>query len=97
MNSVMGQLDQQYDRYLAFKNNLRDRHGLDFSLAISIYPEFGTPNGGKPVDLLAYYPSVTWKPFTNTVFGSGEFNVTFGHQQDLGLRPTQARNRPTWA
>ena len=67
---------------MAFKEQLSDRYNLDFSLDLSIYPQFGTPNGGKPVDLFSSYANVTWKPFTDTAGGSGEFNVTFGEQQD---------------
>jgi hypothetical protein len=81
MRNMTGELDKQYDQYLAFKNDLSDRYNLDFSLNVSIYPQFGTPNGGKPVGLLVYYPNVTWKPFTNTAFGSGEFNFTASQQQ----------------
>jgi hypothetical protein len=81
IGNLTGGLDSQYDQYMAFKNQLSDRYNLDFSLDVSIYPQFGTPNGGKPVDLFSSYANVTWKPFTDTAVGSGEFNVTFGQQQ----------------
>jgi Carbohydrate-selective porin, OprB family len=88
MSGLTTELDKMYDQYLAFKKDINDRYNLDFSMDVSIYPQFGTPNGGKPVDLLVYYPSVTWKPFTNTSIGSGEFNFTFGHQQYWTLANT---------
>jgi Carbohydrate-selective porin, OprB family len=81
MRNVTGGLDKSYDSYLGFKKDLSDNYNLDFSLEASIYDQFGTPNGGKPVALLVYYPSVTWRPFTDTAFGSGKFSFTFGQQQ----------------
>src|ERR1700735_1990744 len=81
IGNLTGGLDSQYDQYMAFKNELSDRYNLDFSLDVSIYPQFGTPNGGKPVDLFSSYANVAWKPFTDSAVGSGEFNVTFGRQQ----------------
>jgi hypothetical protein len=88
MKGVTGNLDNSYDSYLAFKKDLSDHYNLDFSLEASIYNQFGTPNGGKPVALLVYYPSMTWKPFTDTAAGSGKFSVTFGQQQYWTLANT---------
>ncbi len=71
---------QQYDQYLQFKQMLSDRYNLDVSLDFSLYPQIATPDGGKTVWLAVYYPSLSWRPFTNTAYGSGEFDVTFGKQ-----------------
>jgi hypothetical protein len=73
-------LDRDYDSYLEFKQRMRERYNLDFSLDFSLYWQTGTPDGGKPVWLGVYYPSVTWRPFTNTAVGSGKIEVTFGQQ-----------------
>jgi len=71
---------ENYDRYLKFKQTLSDQYNLDFSLDFSLYPQIATPDGGKTVWLAVYYPSLSWRPFTNTRYGSGEFDVTFGKQ-----------------
>jgi hypothetical protein len=74
-------LDEAYDNYLGIKKRISTEYNLDASMQVSIYPQFGTPNGGKPVWLLAYSPSATWRPFTDTAIGSGALNVAFGAQQ----------------
>lgn len=74
-------LDRQYDQYLEFKKGISDNYNLDFNLDFTIFPQIGVAtHGGPAVWLFVYYPSVSWRPFTNTSFGSGEFNVTFGQQ-----------------
>jgi hypothetical protein len=72
------ELDQGYDRYLDLKKGISDKYNLDFSLDFSYIPQFGT--SGHPVHMVTYYPSLTWRPFTDTRFGSGEFNITTGYQ-----------------
>ena len=62
-------LDEAYDNYLGIKKRISTEYNLDASMQVSIYPQFGTPNGGKPVWLLAYSPSATWRPFTDTAIG----------------------------
>lgn len=78
---VASYLDKPYDDYLAFKKDISDRYNLDVSMVASTFTQSGTPNGGKPVWLLVYYPSATWKPFTDTPIGSGQLEVTIGSQQ----------------
>jgi hypothetical protein len=80
-DSAITSLNDLYDKYSAFKDTLSQRYNLDVSMDVSIYPQFGAPNGGKPVWLLVYSPNVTWKPFSDTAIGSGEFNFSFGSQQ----------------
>ena len=81
-------LDPPYDDYLTFKKSISDNYNLDFSLDFSVYPQAGTPDGGKTVWLFVYYPSVAWRPFTDTSVGSGEFNFTFGQQAYMSSADT---------
>ena len=50
-----------------------------YSMPVSIIPQWGTPNAGSGVVQLAYTPYISWSPFTNTAVGSGSF--TFAMQQ----------------
>jgi len=83
LSGVSNSLDKEYDDYLAFKKRIKDDYHLDFSMDTSFYWQTATPHGGAPVYLLVYYPSLTWQPFTDTSFGSGEINVTWGRQNYL--------------
>jgi hypothetical protein len=49
-------------------------------MAFSLYPQFATDGGGKPVWLVVYYPTLAWRPFTDTAAGSGKLDVVVGHQ-----------------
>jgi hypothetical protein len=71
-------LNSFYDSYLESKRIISDQYHFDFSFDFSQYLQVGTK--GNPVWLAVYYPSATWRPFTDTAIGSGEFNFTFGHQ-----------------
>ena len=72
-------LNDFHDDYRRFKKELRHDYGLQYSMPVSIIPQWGTSNGGPGVVQLVYTPYVTWTPFTNTAFGSGAF--TFLMQQ----------------
>jgi len=61
------------------KKELRHDYNLQYSMQVSIFPQWGTPNGGPGVVQLAYTPTVTWSPFTDTTVGSGSF--TFAMEQ----------------
>lgn len=71
---------ENYDQYLKYKQMLSDQYNLDVALDFSLYAQAATPDGGKTVWLAVYYPSVSWRPFTNTAYGSGKFDVVFGKQ-----------------
>ena len=43
-------------------------------MLVSIFPQWGTPNGGPGVVQLAYDPNILWSPFKNTAVGSGAFS-----------------------
>src|SRR6516162_8293050 len=72
-------LNDFHDEYRRFKKELRRDYGLQYSMPVSIIPQWGTPNGGRSVVQLVYTPNITWSPFTNTAIGSGSF--TFAMQQ----------------
>jgi hypothetical protein len=71
-----------YDSYLASKKTISNQYNFEFSMDFTQYLQPGTK--GNPVWLAVYYPTATWKPFTDTALGSGEINFTFGHQTYFG-------------
>ena len=72
-------LNDFHDEYRGFKKELRRDYNLQYSMPVSIIPQWGTPNGGPGVVQLVYTPSISWSPFTKTAIGSGSF--TFAMQQ----------------
>jgi hypothetical protein len=72
-------LNDLHDEYRGFKKELRRDYNLQYSMLVSIIPQWGTPNGGPGVVQLVYTPTISWSPFTNTAVGSGVF--TFLMQQ----------------
>ena len=82
---------ENYDNYLQFKQMLSDKYNLDVALDFSLYAQAATPDGGKPVWLAVYYPSLSWRPFTDTTYGSGKFDVTFGKQDYFNSANTSSQ------
>jgi porin len=70
--------NRTYDSYLESKKTISEQYNFDFSMDVSQYVQFGSK--GNPVWLNVFYPTATWRPFTDTAIGSGEINFTFGHQ-----------------
>ena len=64
-------LNDFHDEYRGFKKELRRDYDLHYSMLVSIFPQWGTPNGGRGVVQLAYDPNMLWSPFKNTPAGSG--------------------------
>jgi hypothetical protein len=71
-------VDAQYDKWLMFKKAITDQFNLDLALDYSLFLQWGTK--GNPIYLNIYYPSATWRPFTDTAIGSGEIDVVTSHQ-----------------
>ncbi|MGH7044890.1 MAG: carbohydrate porin [Stellaceae bacterium] len=81
-------LDTPYDRYLADKEALQNRLDLEYSVELSLLPQADIPKrGAAPVDFV-WSPSLVWKPFTDTVLGSGAF--AFSMQQNQFWTGTNA-------
>jgi len=74
-------LNGVYDQYLASKTTIQNDYNIQFSMPVSVFGQWGTPNGGPGVAELVYSPSFTWTPFTNTAIGSGAFNFAFQQNQ----------------
>jgi len=74
-------LNGVYDQYLASKTAIQNDYNIQFSMPVSVFGQWGTPNGGSGVAELVYSPAVTWTPFTNTPIGSGAFNFAFQQNQ----------------
>jgi hypothetical protein len=45
-------------------------------MLVSIFRQWGAPNGGPGVVQLAYESNITWSPFENTALGSGAFSFS---------------------
>src|SRR5437016_627603 len=82
-------LNTQYDKWLAFKKGISEQYKLDFGIDYSFYPQWGTK--GAPVYANVYYPYVTWKPFKDTQFGSGEINIVTSHQAYFSTQNTSSQ------
>jgi hypothetical protein len=70
-----------YDDYTAFKNRLAADYNITFSMPASYFLQSATPYGGKPVSLFVYAPSLSWTPFHDDTWGSGQFNIAFSQNQ----------------
>jgi hypothetical protein len=82
-------LDSGYNQWLAAKKDVSERFKLDFGIDYSFYPQWGTK--GTPVYANVYYPYVTWKPFKDTQFGSGEINIVTSHQAYFSTQNTSSQ------
>jgi len=69
-------LNDFHDEYRAYKKEIRRDYDVQYSLLVSIFPQWGTPNGGPGVVQLAYDPNILWSPFKNTAVGSGSFSFS---------------------
>ena len=75
------ELNADYDQYTSFKNTIQNDLNVQFSMPVSIFGQWGSPNGGPGVAVIVYSPTVTWMPFTNTAIGSGAFTFSFQGNQ----------------
>jgi hypothetical protein len=82
-------LDAEYNKWLAFKKGISEQYNLDFGIDYSFYPQWGTK--GQPVYANVYYPYMSWKPFKDTQFGSGEFNIVTSHQAYFSHQNTSSQ------
>jgi len=81
-----------YADYEAFKQRLQDHTDIVYSMEVSAFPQWGTPNGGPGSVLLLYAPTITWTPFKDTAYGSGSFTFAFARRQ-YWTRTTTADNQ----
>ena len=84
-------LNDIYDKYLSFKKELGTDYNVQYSMPVSILPQWGAPNGGPGVLSLTYTPNITWAPFTNTAFGSGLFTFQMQQTQFWSSTSTQSQ------
>jgi Carbohydrate-selective porin, OprB family len=91
---VAPSLDPLYDRYLAAKEQLQNQYNLEYYLQLSLLPQWSaTGTGGVPLDFV-WTPTLIWRPFADTAFGSG--TVTFSAQQNQywsGVNTTRMQSR----
>ncbi len=79
-------LDREYDKWLALKKQISDQYNLDLAIDYSFFPQWGTK--GQPVYANVYYPSATWRIFTDTAIGSGHIDVVTSHQAYFSKQDT---------
>jgi porin len=77
---VSASLDPLYDQYLAWKEQIQNQYNIEYFLQLSLLPQWGAPPAGPAVLDFVWTPTLIWKPFADTVFGSGTF--TFSAQQN---------------
>jgi Carbohydrate-selective porin, OprB family len=78
--NVSQSLDPDYDQYLDWKEQLENESNLDYSLDASVLPQWSVPKSGSAGIDFIWTPTVVWKPFADTWFGSGTF--AFSAQQN---------------
>lgn len=81
MQGVSDDLNGVYDQYAALKKRLNADYNIDFAMPVSVFGQWGTPNGGPGVAEIVYSPEVIWTPFTDTPIGSGTFTFQFQGNQ----------------
>jgi hypothetical protein len=81
MKDITRDWDSSYDSYKDWKKSLATNYGLTFSMQTSYFLQSATPDGGKPVSLFVWSPSVTWTPYDNSTWGTGQVNVAFQRAQ----------------
>src|SRR6516225_11485823 len=84
-------LNDFHDDYRGFKRELRRDYDLHYSMLVSIFPQWGTPNGGPGVVQLAYDPNILWSPFKNTSAGSGALTFSMLQTQYWTNATTQSQ------
>ncbi len=77
LQPITSVLDGANDPYLALKSELQNDANFQFAMPVSVFGQWGAPNGGPGVAELVYTPLAAWTPFTNTAIGSGAFNFLF--------------------
>jgi hypothetical protein len=84
-------LNDFHDEYRSFKKELRHDYNLEYSMPVSVIPQWGVPGGGPGVVQMVYTPYVTWTPLTDTAVGSGSFS--FAMQQTQFWTKTVTRSQ----
>ncbi|HEY1258682.1 MAG TPA: carbohydrate porin [Stellaceae bacterium] len=73
-------LDPLYDRYLGWKEQLQQQYHIEYSVELSLLPQWASPRGGFGGLDFIWSPGLSWQPFADSGIGSGK--VTFWAQQN---------------
>ncbi len=79
LGDSMRGFDEAYDYYLSRKDLLKKETGIDYSMQVSNFGQWGSPDGTPQVGSIVYAPTVVWSAFKNPDIGAG--TVTLGYQQ----------------
>ena len=74
-------LNGWYDQYEELKKTLQADTGIELSMPVSLFGQWGAPSSGRGVAEIVYAPYIAWTPFTETVIGSGTFTFAFQGNQ----------------
>lgn len=77
LGDSMSGFDALYDYYLGRKRLLKDETGVEFTMQVSNFGQWGSPDGTPQVGSVVYAPTVVWNAFKDDAVGSGSFTVGF--------------------
>ncbi len=84
--------DDPYGAYLAFKKQLKDEVKFQYSVVMTVLPQWGSPKGGPGVANFITSPSVEWQAFTDPAVGTGLFSVSLLKYQFWTGQDTDAQS-----
>jgi hypothetical protein len=87
-----GTADDPYGAYLAFKRQLKEEIHLEYSVVMTVLPQWGSPKGGPGVANFITSPSVAWQVFADPTIGTGSFNVSLLKYQFWTGQDTDAQS-----
>jgi len=85
-------LNDFHDEYRGHKKALRRDDDLRYSMLVSMFPQWGTSNGGPGVVQLAYDTNIIWSPFKIRL-PDRERSPSRRCKPSTGPRPTPSRDK----
>ena len=70
-----------FDEYLKVKNEIQNAMNMQYSLDISLMPQWGFSKGGKTSYQTIYAPTVNWDIFSSDKFGDGSVQFSYNAVQ----------------
>ena len=63
--------------YFKLKNDIQNQFNLQYSLDISLMPQWGLNNAGKTIYQTVYSPNINWNIFSSDTFGKGSLQFAY--------------------
>lgn len=70
-----------FDEYLKVKNEIQNAMNIQYSLDMSVMPQWGFSKGGKTAYQTMYTPTINWDVFSSDKFGSGSVQFSYNAVQ----------------